>query len=198
MLRFLLMGLLALSGVAAAEGRTYVGLGIGQSSTDFGSIGELNDGSLSSISDDESDTALAFFIGHRFNPNIAIRGGMQDLGEFSSSAVSDGSVFWPAGELSAAAQVDGFFVDVRAGGMANDSLYLFGKLGLLSWDIEYDAVIGGMTFTDSDSGQDPFFGLGAELTVGSNAAIGLEFSRFSVGDPDEDVDLIGLTGTLFF
>ena len=67
---------------------------------------------------------------------------------------------------------------------------IFAKAGAISWDS--DATFGG--FSESDSGTDPAYGLGARFAFGSFAVR----AEYEVYDLDADVDMVSVSGVYTF
>ncbi len=117
--------------------------------------------------DGENDIGIKFFGGYRFNQNLAVEGGYTDFG-----TADDGGV-----DVS----VDGF--EVAAVGILpmNPQIDIFGKLGILLWDADFDA---GTFGSGSDDGTDLFLGFGASYNISPqlSARATWDFYDFDNGD----------------
>lgn len=197
MKKILAASLLALAGSAhAAEG--YVGAGLGLSSvSDFTAqdfMAAANDGSLTSATADDTDTAFRLFGGFQVNANLAIEAAYTDLGQYKASAVSDGSGFayW-AGPVEYKAEATALSVAARLVAPLNDRFSVHGKIGLARWDFNDTFSNGGFMVESSDSGTDPMFGIGAAVKTDGPLSVQAEYERFSdVADADIDVISLGL------
>lgn len=143
---------------------------------------------------DETDTGWKLFIGYQFNPYISAEGGYVDLGE------SDASVTVLGIPISAEAEVDGFFLSGLLAWPINDTFSVFGKLGVIAWDVDVDASGGGVSVSDDESGTDALFGVGAQYDFTNNFGIRAEWERYNnIGDSDignTDIDFI--SGSIIF
>ena len=152
--------------VAGADSGFYIGAGVG-------------DASVKDTDFDASDSAYKIFGGYNigFIPlvDFAVEASYVDFGKPSTS---DGSV-----------EVTG----LNAFGLAGLSFGPFGifaKAGAISWDA--DATFGGLS--ESDSGTDPAYGLGARFAFGSFAVR----AEYEVYDLDADVDMVSVSGVYTF
>ncbi|MGD2054775.1 MAG: outer membrane beta-barrel protein [Gammaproteobacteria bacterium] len=152
--------------VAGADSGFYIGAGVG-------------DASVKEADFDASDSAYKIFGGYNigFIPlvDFAVEASYVDFGNPSTDA---GNV-----------EVKGF----NAYGLAGLSFGPFGvfaKAGALSWDS--DATFG--TLTESDSGTDPAYGVGARFAIGSFAVR----AEYEVYDLDADLDMVSVSGVFTF
>ena len=67
---------------------------------------------------------------------------------------------------------------------------LFGKAGVVDWDSDYKIS----DINDSDSGADPFYGMGTKLQLGS-FAVRAEYEYFDLDRSDIDLYSIGASYT---
>lgn len=174
----------------AAEG-LYIGFNLGQASTDV-SLSDIDDGSFTSGSVEDSDTSISIMIGKKFTPNFAVEGGYIDLGELSIDAVSDGSVFWAAGPVSAKLEATGFFIGAKGLMPLNKTSSLYGKAGLLRWDIDLalSDSAGGISF--SDSGSDIYFGFGVSFAINDSVSLGVDYTSYDIDGDDTGVISVGV------
>ena len=165
---------------AQEENKFYIGAGVGHSDQK-----DSCDGIAGSC--DDTDTAWKLFVGYKFNPYISAEGGYIDFGESDADDVILGI------PVSAEAEVDGFFLAGIGSWPINERFSVFGKLGVLFWDVEVDASGGGVSVSEDETGTDILFGLGGEYSFTNQLAARIEWERFDgVGDSDvgnTDIDL---------
>lgn len=190
---------LGLSSHTATAQDFYAGIGIGQSKIDGIAcdpeiMAELFDTSCNA---DDTDTAFKIFGGYKIPMasesafSAAIELGYVDLGEASISGTDS---FFGATRLSAS--VTGFGLSGVGAVRIADRLSVMGKIGVLRWDAEMKGSnsISSVSISDSDSGTDFAFGIGAVLSLTDRISTRIEWERFEIAD--EDVDL--LSASLLF
>ncbi len=198
LLSVLLIVLVSISAIPAASAQTgwYFGAGIGEAETDV-ALSDIDDGSLTSGSTDDSDTGTKFFAGFRFKENVAVEGAFVDLGEVSIDATSNGSGFlYVPGPVSAEADADGINIALVGIWPVGEKVDVIGKLGFFAWDADASAsnsAFGSVSI--DDDGTDPMFGVGGQFRVGKKVGIRVEFERFA-DVFDVDVDLLSVS--IFF
>lgn len=175
---------------SAAERGGYFGISVGE--TDAGlSVSDFNDGGVTSGSVDDSDTGWKLFGGFRFSENLAIEGGLFNLGEVTFDGVSNGTgILFAAGPVSLDTEVDGLFVAV-VGTIRFNKVGLFGKGGLHMWDADLDLVDSDGSFSASDDETDPMYGIGVEFEASDKIAVRGAFEVFT-DILDQDVDLLSI------
>ncbi len=136
----------------------------------------VGDASVKEGDFDASDSAYKIFGGYNigFIPlvDFAVEASYVDFGKPSTST---GSV-----------EVTGF----NAFGLAGLSFGPFGvfaKAGAIRWDMD-------STFSSSDSGTDPAYGIGARFAIGSFAVR----AEYEVYDLDDDLDMVSVSGVFTF
>lgn len=173
---------------AFAEPGGWLAVGAGQADTDF-SASDLDDGSFVSAKVDTKDISMRISGGYSVNDHLALEVGYIDTGEISISAQSDGSgPIYPAGLLNAGATMTGFLLGVNGYLPLNAKSRLVGRFGILGWDIEAAASMNGVAASTTDSGNDPYLGIGIEGDVGSSLTFGANYTRYD----EVDVDVIEL------
>lgn len=180
---------------AAHAGGAYLGAGLGLSQVSGYSEGDfrtaLDDGSFTSASTDDQDTAFKIFGGVQLNKNVAIEAAYTRLGEFKGSATSDGSGFlYAPGPVSYQGEANALSLAIKGIVSLNDKTSLFAKLGFARWESEEMLDNPGIFLEAEDDGTDPTFGLGAAFNVTEQATIQIELDRFTE-ILEEDVDIIG-------
>jgi len=136
LLSALLIVLVSISTIPAASAQTgwYFGAGTGEAEADLSlsDFSDLDDGSITSASLDDSDTGTKFFAGFRFKENVAVEGAFVDLGEVSIDATSNGSGFlYAPGPVSFEADIDGINIALVGIWPVGDKVDVIGKLGLI-------------------------------------------------------------------
>lgn len=189
--RNLLVGaLFALLSVPAPAEGMYVygglgGAGYSEAQNDFNDA--LYSAAPASGTSDETAGAIKLGIGHRFNENWGIEGGLFGTGKFRRTVYSAAGT--QTRDLSASAiYVAGtFFIPV---GRDRDSDFHF-RAGLASWKLDRDYRTNGMpTASFEESGGSLTLGLGFAATFAPNAAIFVDYDVFATrmrsGGPDAD------------
>jgi opacity protein-like surface antigen len=173
--------LLTTTAMAGSESGLYLGASLGQAAVKV-------DGTTATGSDfdfNEDDAGYKVFAGYNFGIvpflDLAVEGSYVDFGNPSGS-LADGT------DLDF--NVSGWDVFGLVGGTFGP-FSLFGKAGLIYWDSDSD--IGNSS--DSDSGSDPAYGLGAKIQLGS-IAVRAEYEYFDLsGFKDVYMTSVGLVFT---
>ena len=131
---------------AAFAGTGFVGAAAGRTAVDA-------DAGLSA-----SDTGWKAFGGYDFIRYFGVEGGYSDLGTFE--------------EAGSSASVNGLGVYARGLIPIGESVELFGKLGMVRWDVEAQGV--------SDTGNDLAFGAGAAFNFAQKYSVRLEYEIFDI------------------
>lgn len=161
---------LGLTADALAENGFYGGAGIGQATID------ACDGVANC---DDEDTSWKVFGGWEMNSNIAFEAGWVDFGEITGSA----------GGSAVSAEVDGWTLAAKGILPVNEQFGVFGKFGMIMWDVEGGGAASGM----DDDGTDPMYGLGAQYMFTDQLGIVGEWEWYDI---DSDIDLFSI-GALF-
>ena len=163
----LVTGLLLMSIASAAtaqdDNKFYAGSGVGMYYVDF-----------DDVDFDESATTLRIFGGYEINERINVELGFSNLFEAD------------AGVLGADVSVDGTAWDlsVRPSLPITDRIEAFGVLGYAHYDFEVEASVGNLTVSDSDSGGEIMYGLGASAMMGDAWQLRGEWILIDVEDAD--------------
>lgn len=125
---------------------------------------------LPGFDDGDSFSLLA---GLQINKNVAIEAAYLDLGE------SDDDIppVWTI-------EADGLTLAGVASAPLNDSFSLFGRLGILMWDVSLDED--GFGELASDDGNDLFIGFGCRLSAAEQLDITLQYDMYELDDVDVD------------
>lgn len=154
----------------ALEDGFYVGAEAGFANNDA-FITANDDGSLSMIDDDDTDTSYRAFLGYQFAPYAAFELGYSDHGELEFSATSDGSgFFWSAGDAATRFESSGWSASIVGFLPLSVRWTLTGSLGLFSWETTETFSAGAPVAIDEDSGEEVVFGVGFEFDLGDDAA----------------------------
>lgn len=195
MKKLLAISLLSLASSAhAAQG--FIGASLGMSTvsdfTEQDFMMAADDGSLYGVSADDSDSGLKIFGGVKITPNFAIEAAYTNLGEYTVSALSDGSsFFYSAGSVNYSAEATAVSVAARVMAPINPSLGVHAKIGFARWDFEDEFTNNGFGFSSSDDGTDAYLALGGSFNATPNLSFQLEFERYA-DVAESDVDVIGL------
>jgi OmpA-like transmembrane domain len=176
---------MSFAGVAqAADNGIYLGGGVTRTSIDTGNdfIESAPDFSL-----DDDDNGFKVIAGMRPLDWLAFEANYVDFGNIE---VSSTGASVPGGSFELTG-IDAFAV----GFLPVTFVDIFGKVGVIRWDSDSAANVGGIDFEDSDSGTDLAYGAGVQARLGSLAAR-LEYERFEVDNTDEVAMItLGLTYT---
>lgn len=134
--------------------------------------------SIQDYTESGSDIGFGVRASYNFTPYVAADVGYFDFGEYSETYVDD----W-GDRVTDKVSTSAFKVGVTGYYPVADALQLFGRLGIAFWDgkistIEHDDP--DWSFAVSDSGQDIYFGFGAEYAVNNNLAISVEYSYLDI------------------
>lgn len=184
----------------------YVGVSAGQSAVKDACDGLDNlNGVTFSGSCDDTDTAWKIFGGYQFSRNWGIELGYYDNGEVTLDGTGQGGgVSVP---VNAKAESSGFALSGVGTYYFTDKFGLFGKLGIVYWDIESSATATGAagpaTVNIDDDGTALGAGIGLVFKVSERVGIRGEWERtFDAGDAntvgESDVDFLSLGVAFYF
>ena len=160
----LIAGLVLILNANIVLADNYIGMSVGKSDVD--------------VSGYDDPTAFKVFGGLRAK-NFGIEGAYHNLGDFKAS-----SIF---GDVKVA--VKGFEVSGVAFLPLNETVELFGKVGIFSYD--YKGSISSFALSTSDSGTELTYGAGAQFNVVKDFAIRAEYQKFTK-ITDSDVSTISI------
>jgi OOP family OmpA-OmpF porin len=145
------------------------------------------------------DTGAKIFGGRQVNRNWGVEFGFVDLGESTTAGIVSGV---PTTALNLEGQ--GFTV-AGTGTLPfgeKEKLAFFGKFGLLLWEADRFAIVGGFPVTESDNGVSPMGGIGLKYDFTKRIGIRGEWERFvDVGGSaagESDVDLLSVGVVVWF
>lgn len=172
-LTILSMGLIA--PISAAQSDFYIFGAIGNSDSDV-SLGGLN-----RVDDDDSSFMLGG--GYEFNENFALEAVYQDFGNQAGETDCPPGFFCLIVPLSTEADLTALSVSLVGSFRISDGLDGYGRLGLSSWDIEFD----GISSAFDDSGEDLHYGVGLRWSFEEHWSIFAEYTRV-----DLDLDTVNI------
>jgi OmpA-OmpF porin, OOP family len=155
---------------AADDGGFYVGAG-------FGSFG-LDTDIEAGVDFSGDDTAFKVFGGYGFNQYLAVELEYIDGGTVEDTYDVEGS------PLKVGIDVSGFNANVVGAWPIGEQFKVFGKLGILFWDADFDASFEGLSAGDSDSGEDFSWGVGGSFDFTDNFGAQIEYQGFEIEDVD--------------
>ncbi len=162
---------LAIPAVASAQSGFFVDGGVGQVRVDESGF-------------KDKDTHFRLGGGWNLNQNFGLEGGWTDFGSFSEQVAIGAAT----GEFEA----DGWYAGVHAKVPfyeGDSGFYARGRAGLLFWDASGRIRVGTITERFSDSGNDPYFGIGAGYDLSRNFGVGLDYDRYKIGKGGDDSTL---------
>jgi hypothetical protein len=126
-------------------------------------------------------TGWNFYTGFEFNRYVAVEIGFLNGGTAIDDYYYDSSpttITYESDEVESTS----VHASVLGSWPINDSVSVFGRLGLQSWESTMRVELDGVTaWTQDDSGQDPFYGLGVALNVDSGQ-LRLEYDMTKIND----------------
>jgi OOP family OmpA-OmpF porin len=162
----------------------YVGGAFGQTSADID--GASMQGFGSSVDVDDTDTGYKLFGGYNFMKHFSVEAGYVDVGESSIDAT--------AGTLTSSmtAEADGFSASAVGILPIGERFNVFAKYGFYQWDAEVTASMTGLgSFSASDDGTDPTYGLGFGWNVSERSNLRFEADRYELDTLDVDTYTVG-------
>jgi hypothetical protein len=168
-----------------AEG--YVGLSYGESSADMNQS-DIDDGSLSDFTSDDTDNAWKVFGGWHMKW-VGVEAAWQDLGEFAMSADSDGSgPIYDSGPVTRTLEARGLSAELLGRIPLGKVIAIFGKVGALWWDSKMLTTGGIVRVSQDQSGFDLMYGAGVDIII-KKISLRLEYERFdNVSSADTAID----------
>lgn len=159
-------------------------------------------------SGDDSSLGGKLFMGYNFNKYLALEGFYTNFGEFKVNVSATDGVdtlntvdSWKA---------SGFGIAGLGMLPISNSFSLFGKFGLVYWNMQYQATLNdpipppySESVSDSAHGLSPLFGIGAKFDFSEWFGIRAEYERYlDIGKKDKtgqfDIDLISVSGVVRF
>ena len=198
MRKFAIAALVALGLVAApafaADTGPYFGAGVGQFNV------QLDD-----LDFDEGDVGFKIFGGYNFLKWLGAEVAYIDGGT-AEDKYSDPDL----GSAKVGIDVSAFTLAGVGTLPIGDMFELYGKLGMAFWDGDLRISASGLicdelaaeglpcSETDSESGEDFYWGIGAGVNFGENFNIRLEYEAFQIGADDIDADADFISGSVVY
>lgn len=164
----------ALAAPFASAQQFYLGGSVGSSDADDGNaIPDL----ITSGTVDGSDSGTKLFGGYGFTRNFAVELAYVDLGKLGYSGM-----FGPLTVTNGSVKTSGFAVSAVGLLPLNQSVSLFGKAGVYSWEAKARDITAGAPFAAKEDGSDLFVGLGAAFDVTRNFSVRAEWEFYEAVD----------------
>lgn len=175
----------------ASANQYYVGL-------DFNEI-KVNTG-ITNISSnlDEEDTVLKFTGGYKLDDKISLEAFYMDFGEASLSGVSGnqfsygGSTYEFITTATIALSADTVGVGARYNIYKEGKSALYAMAGIHSYDVTLSVAAGTGSASVSESGSDPYYGIGYNYLVADNLNLNLSYQNYEFDKDDLDGFLLGI------
>lgn len=179
----------ALPAAAQQTQHFYGGLSVGQAKS-----GDFCD-QVGGTSCDDKDTAFRIFGGYQFHPNIGVELGYADLGKAKASASG------PGGSASAEEKFTAWDLVAVGSYPIGTGFSVFGKLGLYYGKAEATVNVNlpgffSGTGSDSETGTDFTYGLGAGFDFNKNFGARIEWQRYNGFSDASNLDVFSL-GVLY-
>lgn len=167
--------------LAGAESGFYVGGSIGTAEVDYSD----SDPDFEDVEIDfnDDDSAYKVFAGYNFGIlpllDLAVEGSYVDFGKMEDDIE----------DVAASIELDALTLSGVVG-VTLGPVGLFAKAGMVSWDGDVEAF----SESDSESGTDPMYGVGAKLQFGS-LAVRAEYEWYDLDEIEVDYYSVGLAYT---
>lgn len=158
----------------------------------------------------DRDTSFGVLGGYMVNDNFGLEGGYLDLGKVSGSITGNlsGNLYGRAllvnGTITAKGDAKGWVLGVRGDLPINDKFSLNGRVGIYNWDSDVNvsvsaagtwggtAIAAAGSASQSFSGSDAYYGIGAKYNVNKQVTIGLGYSHYKLGKVESKADNLEL------
>jgi OOP family OmpA-OmpF porin len=183
----------------AADSGWYVGVNAGQSMAKIDDTrianGLVGSGFTSVIiSDHDRDTGYKVFGGYQFNKNLALEGGVFELGQFGFDAAT-----LPAGTLNGTIKLRGINIDLVGSLPITQKFSVFGRIGANYAEArDTFAGTGAVVVLNPNPGAfdtHPKVGLGLQYALSESVAVRAEMERYRINDAignKGDIDLVSV------
>ena len=166
----------------------YYGIGAGQATDKEWDDRVIQDGSVDAIELEDSDTGFRLFAGFPLSQGLGFEIGYVNFGEQTAQGSADGSGdYWTGGPATVESKLDGFDFGLVGNMPVSDALSLIARVGVLSWENELTYEDPAFLDKYAETGNDLFFGGGAEFHPGGPLALRGEFVRYRMDDVDVDL-----------
>ncbi|WP_374349274.1 outer membrane beta-barrel protein [Chitinimonas sp.] len=171
---FALLAAVAAFTLPASAGDFYVGADVGRSKLDV-------DTGLGSS--DSKATSWALFAGYQLNPNWGFEAGVRDFGDVKASrpmSLLDAISWAKGGGSNTQAKVSASALQLSTVGTLpiNDSLSLYGRLGLASVKVKSELRSGGFALDDSSTKTKALIGVGARYALSPQFGVRAEYANY--------------------
>lgn len=170
--------LVVVSNTAIAQGHFYI----------IGAFGKANsDAALGAANRvDGDDNSYLLGAGYALSRNVSVEGAYLDFGEHSGDTGCPPEFFCLTIPLATQADLTGIALNLVGSVPLTDKLEVYGKLGVLSWDIEF----AGISSAFNDSGEDVLYGAGLRGSINDNWKV---FAEYVTTEVDIDTASIGVS-----
>jgi len=152
-----------------------------------------NAGAVFTSNSNNTGTAYKLHLGYQYNRNLAVEGGYVDMGKFTYHALAT----IPAGATrDGEVKINGWNLDVVGRLPVSDAVAVFGRLGLVSYNLAFKCqgtVIACTAPDRSKSGTPLHYGLGLDWNFGQNLFARAEYEVYA--NVGEAFNATGTTGT---
>jgi OmpA-OmpF porin, OOP family len=166
----IIAGLVVMPTHAADDAGFYIGAGIGEANNKSGEF-------------DGSDTAFQIFGGYSFNEHFALELTYVDAG------TQDDRI----GEVEVTNESSGVIVSALGAVPIGPIVSLYGKVGYAFYDADATFRLGNLQERESDSDEDPAYGVGVELAILRGLRLRAEYEIVDVSDGDFDIVTVNAT-----
>jgi OOP family OmpA-OmpF porin len=163
--------------------------------------GKFDLGNTSGWTVDDKDSNWGLTGGYMFTPYFGVEGGYRDLGSASgSTGTYSGTIYGRlatvTGTINASSDADGWLLGIRGNLPINNRFAIYGRVGWYRWDADLRASVAGTltwggtvytvgtTASSSESGTDPYYGLGMVYSLTPQVGIGIGYTHFRLKDID--------------
>ena len=164
-----------LSGNASAQSDIYI----------FGAVGNTNSdiqlGGLNNI--DDGDSSYSLGAGYAFTPNFSVELAYQDFGSHDAATDCPPGFTCLVIPVSTQADLTGIALNLVGSIPLTESLDAYGRVGMVSWDIEFD----GISAAFDKSGEDIGYGVGLSWSIGDHWSVFGEYSRLDLDLDSTDI-----------
>ena len=150
---------------ATAQSNAYVFGAIGNTNTDV-ALGVLN-----RVDDDNSSYKLG--AGYAITPNVSLEFAYQDFDRHNGQTDCPPDFACLVIPVAARADLTAFSLAVLGSVPLSDRFSAYGKLGVFSWDVEFE----GFSSPFDDSGEDLLYGVGLKWSIDDSWKVFAEYER---------------------
>ncbi len=167
------------SAQAGSDSGVYIGGSVASSSIDYSD----SNPNFDAVDFEDDDAGFKVFGGYNFGllplVDVSVEFSYLDLGTLEDGS-GNNAITLDSTALSAAG----------VAGLKFGLLGIFGKVGVVNWDTDVEAF----EFDDSESGTDPYYGIGAKVQLQS-LAVRAEYEVFELDNADIDYFSLGASIT---